>query len=107
MAAEAKTVAHRVLDFTRLRHVRRIVQITFGIRRVQVDRWRDGRLLYRLGRQHQLDSSTGSEGVAERRLRAANANLVGIVAEDPFDSLGFGFIAQRRAGAMSVDVIDL
>jgi hypothetical protein len=48
VAAEAKTIAHRVNDFARFWHVGRVVQIAIGIRRFQIDGWRHRVFLDRL-----------------------------------------------------------
>ena len=44
--------------------------------------------------------------MAELALGARDAHLVGVVAEDALHGLRFGLVAQRRAGAVGVDVVD-
>ena len=53
-----------------------------------------------------FDAAAGAEQVAELALGGADGELVGVLAEGGLDGLGLGHVAQRRAGAVGVDVID-
>ena len=47
-----------------------------------------------------------AEQVAGHRFGGADGQLFRVIAEDGLDGLGFGDIADRRGGAVGVDVID-
>ncbi len=87
--------------------IRRVIQIAIGIGRLQVDRWRNHMVQQRLHGDHQFDASAGSESMSQLALGTGNADRPGMVLKDMLDGQGFGFIPQRRAGSVSVDIVDI
>ena len=60
----------------------------------------------RLHAEDQLHAAARAEQMAELALGAGDAHLAGVLAEDGFDGDRFGLVAQRRARAVGVDVVD-
>ena len=56
--------------------------------------------------QHEFDAAACTEHMAERTLRARDADLASRIAEYGFDRYRFRLVAKRGAGAVGVDVID-
>ncbi len=104
--AEAEAVAHHRAELAFPRRVRRVVQIAIRIGRVVVDRRRADVVLERLHADHQLHAAAGAQQMAELALGARDAHFAGRVAEYGFDGERLGLIAQRRARAVGIDVVD-
>ena len=74
---------------------------------VEIDRGRD-RLVPHRGQTGQgLERAGGGEHVAGQALGRGDGNAIGVVAQDEAEDRGLGRVADRRAGGMGVDVVDL
>ena len=107
VAAEAEAVAHGGRELPLAGVVRRVVEIAHRDRALSrlivggIDA-----VAQRQHGQHQLDAAAGAQQVAELALGARDAQLVGVLAEDRLDGGRLGLVAQRRARAVGVDVVD-
>ncbi len=61
----------------------RVVEIALGIGIVQVDRRRNQAVAQRQNGEHQLHAAAGAQQVAQLALGARDAQLAGVLAEDP------------------------
>ncbi len=88
--------------------VGRVVQVAFGIGIVEIDRRRDDAVAHR---QHRRRPTPRRRWRPSRwpnwLLVLEMLSLLGVLAEDRLDRHRFGLIAQRRAGAVGIDVADL
>ena len=84
-----------------------VVEVALGIGLVEIDRGRDQIAVDGQGRDDRFHAAAGAEQMAELALGGADGQLFGVVAEGGLDGLGLGQVAQRRAGAVGVDVIDV
>ena len=107
VAAESKAVAHRDPDIAGDRMIGRVIEIAIGIGRLIIDRRCDRGGLDRLAKDHRFDAAAGTERMSQRTLGAADLGRLGMVAEDVLDRPCFGFVTERCAGAVGVDVIDI
>ena len=96
--------ATSTLDLARL--VRDVVEVALGIRLLVVHRRREDAVVDREHAHHRLDRAGRAEAVAGHRLRRGDGELVRVVAEDVLDRLRLGRVAERRRGAVRVDVAD-
>ncbi len=106
MTAEAEAVVHGGGDIALDRHVGRVVQVADGIGIDEVDRgWHNVVVNSERGENH-LDAAAGTQRVAQMAFGTRDSHRVSMLAVHGLHGLRFGFVAQRRAGAVSVDVID-
>ena len=108
VAAEAEAVAHGHVDFALAGLVGRVVEIAVGIGRLVVDRRRDHAVV----RCARTSDTSSTPPLAPSRwpswlLVLEIAQLAGRGRRRPLDRRGLGLVAQRRAGAVGVDVVDL
>ena len=97
----------RVLDLHLARRVGAVVQVALGILVEDVDRRRRDLVLHRQHREHRLDAAGAAEQVAGHRLGRVDDQLLRVVAEGELDRVGLVHVAQRRRGAVRVEVLDL
>src|SRR6478609_1592171 len=88
--AKAEAVAHGVVEPPLASRVGRVIEIAVRIRVGEVDRRGDHALDNRLHGHNRLDPAAGSERVAKLALRAADADLLRMLAKDPLDCLRLG-----------------
>ena len=93
------------LDLPRL--VRDVVEVALRVGVAVVDRRRQQLVVERERAHHRLDRPRGAEAVAGDGLRRGDGERVGVVAEDLLDRARLGRVAERRRGAVRVDVADL
>src|SRR5262249_39737736 len=106
MSAETEAVAHHNVELALTRCVRRVVEVAGWIGRRVIDGGRTNVVGQRPHANHEFDAATGAKQMPELALGAGDAELASVIVEDVFDGDGFGLIAQRRAGAVGVDVVD-
>ena len=107
VAAEAEGIAHGHVDAGLARLVRHVVEVAGRVGIVEIDRGRQDVVLDRLDAENELRRARRAEQVPGHRLGRADGQLLRVVAEDGLDRLGLGHVADRRRGAVGVDVIDL
>src|SRR5690606_35736399 len=106
-AAEAEGIRNRDLDPRLARLVRRVVEITFGILVLEVDRRRNDLVAQRENREDRFRRARRADHVARRRLRRADRELLRVLTERRLDRESLRDVAERRRRAVSVDVADL
>ena len=79
------------------RLVRHVVEIALGVGRLVVDRRRDDARLDRHRRDGGFQAAGGAEEVAGHRLRRADGDLVGVLAEHALDGDRLGLVADRAS----------
>lgn len=89
------------------RSIRHVIQITVGIRILEIDRGRDHLSLNRLHAYDRLDATGGAEQVTGHRFGRTDRDPARVVAEDLLDRKGLKLVVVRRRGAVGVDIIDL
>lgn len=107
MSTEAEAVVHRVSNAAIAWVVWGVIQIAIRIGRIEIDGGWDDVVVAGEDRQDHLDTAAGAEGVSEVSFGAGDGDRSGGFPEDIFDGHGFGFVAERGAGAVGVDVIDI
>lgn len=120
MAAEAEGVVHGVFGFAFAGVVGDEVEVEggnfacgfFGAWVVEVDGGGDDVVAHGVDAGDAFECAAGAEAMAVHALGAAHeqvafAALAGMIAEDFEDGVAFGLVAQGRAGAVAVDVVDL
>src|ERR1051325_1425784 len=105
--AEAERVREHVAHWLRAGLIRHVVEIAVGIGRLVVDRRRQHVFLHHQRRDGRLEPAGGAEEVAGHRLRRADGELVGVLAEDALDRQRLRFVAERRRRAVRVDVVNV
>ena len=65
MTAKPKTITHSDIQVALLRSIRSVIQIAVRILILQINGWGNLLVFYRLGRNHQFDSSTGTQRVPQ------------------------------------------
>src|SRR5829696_4560253 len=106
-AAEAEGVRQHDVDVALLRRVRHEVDRGLDRRVVEVDRRRRDPVAHGEDREDRLDRAGGAEEVPGRRLRRRHRELAGGVADEALDRLELDLVAERRRGAVGVDVVDV
>ena len=91
---------------TRARLVRDVVEVALRVGVPVVDRRRQHAVVERERAHHRLERAGGAEAVARHRLRRGDGEPVGVVAEDLLERARLGEVAERRRGAVGVDVAD-
>ncbi len=104
VATKAKAVTHRNPHLASIGRSGRVVQIAFRVLVFQIDRWRNHTGHHRLGCDDRFDAAAGSQRMAERTLGTTDRQLFCMLAKNLFDGKRLGLIAQRCAGAVSIDV---
>ena len=84
-----------------------VVEIALRILVEDVDRRRRHLVVQRQHREHRLDAAGAAEQVAGHRLGRVDHQLLGVVAEGQLDRVGLVDVAERRRGAVRVEVLDL
>ena len=74
---------------------------------VEVEGRRHDLVAHREDREDRLDRAGGAQQMADRRLGRGHRELVGVVAEQALHRAQLDLVAQRRRGAVRVDVVDL
>jgi len=87
--------------------VRGIVEVAFGIGRIQVDCRRHVIAGGGHGRRNRLNAAGAAEQVTGHGFGRADSDLAGAIAECLLDGAGFGGVVAGGAGAVGVDVADL
>jgi hypothetical protein len=105
VATEAEAIRDDTIDLDLACNMGNVVEIAIRVRVVEVDRWGQNAAVYRKCRRDQLDSSRGSEHVAQLALGARNHEVPGVRAENRLERASLGAIAKLGAGAMGVDVL--
>ena len=106
VAAEAHRVRERDVDLDAARLVRHVVEVALRVGVPVVDRRRQHAVVERQRAHHRLDRAGRPEAVARHGLRRRDRELVGVVAEDLLQRPRLGEVAERRRGAVRVDVAD-
>ncbi len=107
VAAETEAVRHGCRQAALAGFVGRVVQVAGRVGFVQIDRRWDHAVAEREHCEHEFHSAAGAQQVAELAFGAGDAEAMSVVAEDSLDRDRFGLIAQRRAGAVRVDVANV
>ena len=107
-AAEAEAVVEHGSDRPLLGLVRHEVDTLAALARIiEVERRRDDLVAHREDAEDTLDRSRAAEQMADRRLGRAHRHVGDGVAEQPPDRAELQLVAERRRGAVRVDVIDV
>src|ERR1700757_4124887 len=106
VSAKSKRVGQGDVDARLTRLVRHVVEVTFGVRIVEVDRRRKQSAIEGEHAGRGLDRAGGAEQVAMHRLGRADGQLEGVVAENRLDRLRLRDIAELGRRAVGVDVAD-
>lgn len=72
MPTKSKAIVHRVAHGSVARVVGSVVQITIGIRSIQVDGWRDDVVVAAQNREDHLNAAAGAESMAKVAFGAGN-----------------------------------
>ena len=107
MTAKAEAVRHHVGERFASGFVGNVVEIAVGIGVFEVDRGGHDLTLEGQDRDHELDPTRGPQEVSQLALGARDRDAAGFAVEDGLDCDGFGLVAQRSAGAVGVDVVNL
>ena len=107
-AAEAEGIGQRDVDLLLpCAAVRHQVDRRLHRRVVEVDGRRRDVVADGEQREDRLDRAGRAEEVADRRLGRRHRDLAGGVAEQPLDRAELDLVAERRRGAVGVDVVDV
>ena len=107
MAAEAEGVVDDDVHRHFTRGIRHIVQITFGVGGLQVDRWRNNAVLDGERARGHFHRAGGAEHVAGCAFGGTDGELARVVAENGLDGLRFRDVPDWRGSAVGIDVIDI
>ena len=107
MTAKAEAVRHHVGERFASGFVGNVVEIAVGIGIFEVDRGGHDLTLEGQDRDHELDPTRGPQQVSQLALGARDRDAAGFAVEDGLDCHSFGLVAQRSAGAVGVDVVNL
>lgn len=107
MPAKAEAIAQRSVDLHWACGVRNVIQVACRIGKLVIDRWRSRLVFDREYGRYGFDRSGSTEQVTCHRLRRADRDLVGVLAEEYLNGIGLGDVALWRRRAMDVDVINV
>src|SRR5687768_12619723 len=102
--AESKGIAERVLDVFLAPHIGDVVEVASFPGSVEVQRRWEPLPLERECRNRELESAGCPESVAVIRLRAADLELLRVIAEHLPDGGGLDGVIQRRRAAVRVHI---
>src|SRR5438477_9409948 len=105
VSAEPKGVGQRDADVGVPSLAGDVVEITFGVRRREVDGGRDHLVADRQRKDNGLYGARGTHHVAGHRLRAADSQPVGVLAEHAVNSVGLELVVHGSAGPVCVDIV--
>src|SRR5207302_9416724 len=107
MPTKAHRIGHSDVNRALARDIGYVIQITSGIRVVQVNGRRNDACLNGHDGNHPFDRTSRPECVSGHRLGGANGQAVGVVAEKGLDGLCFRPVIEWSRGAMSIDIVHL
>src|SRR6476661_1970562 len=107
VAAEAEAVAQGYLDVALRRLVRRVVEVTFRVRVLIIDRWRNHAITDHERADEEFQRAGGPKHVPRRRLRGTDVELLRVVAKDGLDRSRLVEVVRGRRGSVRVDVADV
>src|ERR1700722_13557153 len=106
-STKGEGIGERGFDPQGARLIGDVIEVTFGIRFVVIRGGRQNAVMQREYGGNGLERAGGAEGVAVHRFRGADADFVGVCAEDIADGTAFHWIVAGGAGAVGVDVADV
>src|SRR3569623_1009325 len=105
--AEPEGIGQHGVDLHITRLVGYVVEVAVGVGGELIDSGRRDLIAYREHAVNGLDAAGGAEQVTGHRLGGAHRDSARVVAEGTLHREGLGAVADRRGGAVGVDVIDL
>src|SRR5512139_939421 len=106
-SAKPEVVLECKVDLHLTRGVGAVVEIALQVLREDVDGRRRDLMMHRQHGEHRLDPAGAAQQVAGHRLGRVDHRLVRGIAQRELDRFGFVLVAERRRGAVRVDVVHL
>ena len=107
VAAETEAVLQRSPNTHCACFVRHVIQIAVLVRIVQIDGRRNRASQHRQNTKRRFHTAGRTQQVTQLTLGTGDRQSVSMTAEDGTDCIGLGNVAQRRAGSVSIDVLDV